>query len=193
MTKFIKVLLIVIFGMWAICGYASELPGNSLYHLSGKWINQDAKEIELKEFKEKPVIMAMVYLTCHYSCPTIISQVETLSKKVSDKIRDNTQIVLVSFDPSRDTPEKMKAYAIKRKLNPKRWVFITNPSEQKIRELAASLNFKYQKIENDDFSHSFMIVLLDELGVIRARVDSTSQELDSFANTLTKMTSIKLK
>ena len=166
---------------------AKDLPGDSLYQIESKWSTQDGREIELKDLQGRPTILAMVYFSCKYVCPVIISSIQNLESKLNKKIQKQTQVVLVSFDPEKDTPDAMAAYAEKAKLDTKRWILMTNKKEDKIRELAASLNFKYEKKGEGDYTHSFMIFVLDKDGVIKAKIDSASQDKAILVDTLNKM------
>lgn len=153
-----------------------SLPGDSLYQIDSKWVTQDGKELELKDLRGKKTIMTMVYLSCQYTCPTIISEVKSLESKLKKGVAADTRVLVVSFDPSKDTPKVMNAYAKKRKLDPQHWLFVTNKDESKIRELAAALGFKYKKSDNGEYVHSYMIVVLDEDGVVRARVEGANKD-----------------
>lgn len=153
---------------------AGELPGDSLYQIDSKWVDQDGKEFELRELRGTPVILSMVYLSCKYICPAVISEVQQLESELNKKLKKSFQIVLVSFDPDRDTPELLKNYAKDRKLDLSKWRFVTNKNESKIRELAVSTNFKYMKDEKGEFTHSYMILLLDQHGVIQSRLDGAN-------------------
>ena len=99
---------------------AKDLPGDSLYQIESKWSTQDGREIELKDLQGKPTILAMVYFSCKYVCPIIISSIQNLESKLTKKNRNQTQVVLISFDPEKDTPEAMAAFALKVKLDTKR-------------------------------------------------------------------------
>lgn len=153
----------------------AALKEDSLYQLDNTWVNQDGKTVTLKDFRGHPVIISMVYLTCKYLCPTIISEIQGIENKLSEKTKANTRIVLVSFDPDRDTVQVMKAYMAKRKLDPNRWSFLTNSKDSKNRELAVLLNFKYQKTEDGEFSHSFLITILDKEGVVAKRQEGANK------------------
>lgn len=163
--------LIVLGGSLAV---ASELPGDSIYQIDSAWVDQDGKEFELKDLQGKPTIVSMVYLSCRYICPAVISEVQALESELSKKVKNSFQIVLVSFDPGRDTPEVLKNYAKDRKLDLSRWRLITNRNESKVRELAVSTNFKYMKDEKGEFTHSYMILLLDHDGVVQSRLDGAN-------------------
>lgn len=186
--KMLAILLVVIFG-FAGMARSNDLPGDSIYQIGGKWVDQDGKEFELKDLKGKPTILSMVYLSCKYICPAVISEVQTLESELSKKVKNSFQIVLVSFDPDRDTPESMKKYAIEdRKLDLSRWRLITNKNESKIRELAVSTNFKYMKDEKGEFTHSYMILILDQDGVIKSRIDAANSDHKQMLQTIKQFT-----
>jgi protein SCO1 len=166
---------------------AEDLPGDSLYQIESKWSTQDGREIELKDLRGKPTILAMVYFSCKYVCPIIISSIQNLESKLNKKIKNQTQVLLISFDPEKDTPLAMAAYAEKAKLDMKRWTLMTNKKEEKIRELAAALSFKYEKKGEGDYTHSFMIFVLDKDGVIKAKIDSAGQDKATLVDALNKM------
>lgn len=170
---------------------AFALDENSLYQIGSKWTNQEGKEIELKEFGGRPTLIALVYLTCKYICPTIISEVKDLEVSLSKEARGKIQVILISFDPTRDTPTVMKSYMAKRQLDPNHWTFLTNKNESKIRELAVTLNFKYQKTDDGEFTHSFLIGLLDSQGVLKARIDSANQPKKVLIDEIQKLSNVK--
>jgi len=184
MKALILVLVSICFGINA---YAKDLPGDSIYQIGQNWVTQDGNEIPLASLRGQPVLLSMVYLSCQYICPTIISEVQGLEKKLDPKTREKVKVVLVSFDPKRDTPSVMNAYAKKRGLDSKKWIFITHKRESKIRELSAALDFKYKWDGKSDFTHSFLIAVLDQEGKIRARVDSANQDKKELIETLNSL------
>jgi protein SCO1/2 len=153
---------------------ADDLPGSSIYQIDSEWVDQDGKDFELEDLQGKPTILSMVYLSCKYICPAVISEVQALESELNKKTKKDVQVVLVSFDPDRDTVAVLKSYAKDRKLDLSRWKLITNKKESKIRELAVATNFKYQKDEKGEFTHSYMILMLDQSGVIKARLDGAN-------------------
>ncbi len=184
--KIFKVIVMMLMLTFTIKSFAKELPGNSLYQINSKWTTQDGKEVELKDFRGKPTILSMVYLTCKYICPTVISEVQSIEEKLG-KNKNGVQIVLISFDPERDKPATMKEYAHHRKLDLQRWTLMTNQNESKIRELAVATGFKYQKDEKGEFTHSYMIFALDEDGVVKAQIEGASQDSKTFIEVIQRM------
>lgn len=186
MKTIYSALVILCLGITSV-SISKELPGDSLYQIGQKWLNQDGKEINLENLQGQPVMFSMVYLTCQYLCPTIISEVRAIEAKLDPEVKEKVKIVLVSFDPERDTPRVMKTFAKKRNLDPKRWLLITNKKESKIRELAAALDFKYQHDGKSDFTHSFIIAVLNKHGQIQARVDNANQDKKQIIETLSRL------
>jgi protein SCO1/2 len=92
-------------------------------------------------------------------------------------------VLLVSFDPARDTPEALRRFADARHADPARWV-VARADESEVRELAAVLGIRYRELEGGAFNHSSVITLLDADGMIRAR---TSELKNIDAEFLTAM------
>lgn len=166
---------------------AAELPGDSLYQVSTKWINQEGKAQALSEFRGHPVIFSMVYLSCKYTCPTVVSEIQNVISKLNAKQQGQVRAVLVSFDPKRDTPKEMKKFLVKRNLDPKTWNFLTSQQEAKIRELAATINFKYKNDDSGEFTHSFLVAVLDENGVLKAKLDGANQNKEPLVKEIQKI------
>jgi protein SCO1/2 len=106
----------------------------------------------------KPVLLTMFYGSCAVACPAVIDH---LKRVVADSARD-VRVVLVSFDAARDTPEHLAELARVHGLDT-RWMLLA-PGDDRARELAATIGFRYRKLESGEFFHSSTIVLLDEGG-----------------------------
>ncbi|HET7542807.1 MAG TPA: SCO family protein [Polyangiaceae bacterium] len=155
----------------------AEAPKTSLYDLPLALTDQDGRGIGLDVFRGHPVVISMIYTRCGYACPTLISDIKRLERSLASKVRDDLRVLLVSIDPERDTPERLKAVAVERKLDERRWR-LTRAEGEQVRELAAVLGLKYRKLENGEFNHSSVIALLDRTGVVTERVEGLSQPLD---------------
>ena len=116
----------------------------------------------------------MIYSTCPHACPMTISKVKEIESSIDKVSKEGYKIVLASFDPKRDTPEKLKKYRQTRNLDPNRWMFLSAPNDGTARELAVVLGISYKQLEDGEFSHSNVISLLDKQGVIKAKVESLS-------------------
>ncbi len=169
---------------WGCALHASPLPDRSLFHLKSKWQNQNGKTVELKELRGKKTLLAMVYLSCEYICPMIISDMKSIEGKLELENRDQIQFVLVSFDPEKDKPPVLKTAMNNRKLDPKRWQILTAASDSDVRDLAVLLDFKYQKTTPGEYSHSYLVIVLDEDGVPQQRINQANQDKDTLIKAL---------
>lgn len=158
----------------------AETAKASLYDLPLALTDQEGRGIGLDVFRGHPVVISMIYTSCGYSCPTLISDIKRLERSLASNVRNDLRVLLVSIDPERDTPERLKAIALERNLDERRWR-LTRASAEHVRELAALLGLKYRKLENGEFNHSAVITLLDRKGVVIERVEGLSQPGDLLA------------
>ncbi len=63
----------------------------------------------LSDFKGKVVVMFFGYTQCPDVCPTTLSEVAAAMKELGTKAND-VQVIFVTVDPERDTPELLAQY-----------------------------------------------------------------------------------
>lgn len=141
-----------------------EIAKDALYSLKSHWQNQDGQNLDLKSFAGSPIIMAMTYTGCKFSCPITLNKLQEIEAELKKQNVQKYQIVVASFDTERDKPAVLKAYMEKRKLDPAHWSLLSSSTDGEVRVLAVLLNVNYQKMENGEFSHSNGISLLDPSG-----------------------------
>lgn len=175
-------LLFVLLLQASVCFAGTEsatLPADSIYQVKSRWLDQFGKQVDLASLAGKPVAISMVYLTCKFSCPTTVAHMKELKSLLPDALKNEVQFVLISFDGKNDSPAAMKRYAEKNKLAFPTWRFLTSKNDSDVRELASLIDFKYKKIGNGDFEHSFGIVALDAQGrVIGSTIGAAMKEKD---------------
>lgn len=69
----------------------------------------DGKVVNANTFRGKPVLVFFGFTNCPDVCPTTLTQLSVIMKKLGAQA-DDIQVTLVSVDPDRDTPEVMKRY-----------------------------------------------------------------------------------
>lgn len=145
---------------------SEEISESSIYQLESDWTDQDGKSFSLKNLEGKKVVLTMFFASCTYACPILVNDMKKIESALSKK--ENISLynfILVSIDPERDTPVKLKGFANKNNLELKRWKLLAGSSDEII-ELAALIGFKYKKDKNGDYSHSNLINFLNEKGEI---------------------------
>jgi protein SCO1/2 len=134
----------------------------SLHELTSVWKDQNGKTFQWNDAKGKVLLVSMVYTSCQQTCPLIMSEMSALQKALPSALQDKVEVLLFSMDPKRDTPQRLKAYAEERKLNPN-WRLL-NGSEDDVLELGTVLGFRYKKMETGDFAHSNIFTVVDQKG-----------------------------
>lgn len=157
------------------------IPKDSLYNLKTSWASTLGKEIKLAEFSGKKVLITMVYTSCPHACPMTISKIQEIEDASKNK---DFKVVLVTFDPQKDTPTSNIEYLKKKKLNLDKFVLLTGPSEAAGRELAIILGINYKSVGNGDFAHSNIISVLDKTGKVVATLDGFEASIDPVVKAL---------
>lgn len=148
---------------------SASLPGQppraaaSLYDLPVSLVDQRGTRLGLDSFRGHRVVLSMFYASCPFACPTLISDIRSLEKRLSPEARADLRVVLVSFDPEHDTPAALTELMKTRGLDATRWT-LASTSDESVRELAAVLGIKFKKLEGGAFNHTSLITVLDRDG-----------------------------
>ncbi len=159
---------------------SGSFTANSIYQINSVWKNQFGNEINIGDLKGKTQVFAMIFANCTYACPIIANDMRRIEESLSSDELKQIQFTLVSIDPERDTPEKLKQFAKDQNLNFARWQLLTGDRSD-IDDLAALLGFRYKKENDGSFSHSNIITILNKEGEIIHQQVGLNQDI---ANTL---------
>jgi protein SCO1/2 len=157
----------------------------SIYNLPSKWSNQDGLAIEMKDLKGEVLVMVMIYTSCKAACPRLVADMRNIESRLSDNIKKNVKLVLVSIDPTVDTPERLKSFSIENKMEGDQWVFLRS-TEENTREFAAVLAVNYKKIAPLDFSHSNIISVFNADGELAFQQEGLGVNSDETIKKITE-------
>lgn len=162
----------------------------SLYVLDQLWTDQGGRPVHLGDLAGRPRVIAMVYTHCTWACPRILAEMKRLEAAVADVPAERAPgFVLVSIDPTRDTPEHLAAFARATRLDPARWTLLTGPDDQ-VRELSVLLGVKYRATDAGEFSHSNLVTVLDGHGVVAARLEGLDGDVEPAIRVLRHLTEV---
>ena len=154
-------------------GDVGEPADMSIYNIASEWTDASGATRPLASLRGRVRVVALVYTSCAYACPAVVSDMKRIEAALP-----GTGFVLVSIDPARDTPERLREFAAGSLLSPDRWTLLTG-SDDDLLELAAVLGVRYRRVADDDFMHSNVLTVLDAEGRIihrqlgLGRVDET--------------------
>lgn len=77
-----------------------------------KLIDQNGKEVRLSDYTKqgKVVVLFFGYTHCPDVCPTALNTMASMVKNLKESERSKVQVLFISVDPERDTPEVLKGY-----------------------------------------------------------------------------------
>lgn len=133
-------------------------------------IDQDGQPFSTSSLQGRWHILFFGFTACPDICPTTLSDMRRLLSRLPPETREQLQVVLVSADPARDTPEQLKAY-----LSYYRAGFsgLTGDMEQLLR-LSRALGLPFvpaRETEGDDsVSHSGNLALVAPDGSLRGHI-----------------------
>jgi len=133
--------------------------------------DESGREVTLRQYFGKPVILALVYYQCPSLCNMVLNGVLRSIKQLDLVAGDEYEVIAVSFDP-RETPEmaaaKKQTYLrdYKRQGAEQGWHFLTGP-ETSSKALADSVGFRYvYDALTNQYAHSSAIMILTPAGRI---------------------------
>ncbi len=160
-------------------------PKAGSYHLdalgkaaNGSVLTSENKPKKLFDFMgDKVVLLSFIYATCSdvNGCPLATMVFHQIKKRLlkNAKIASRLRLLTLSFNPTMDTPEKMRAYGKNFQKQGLEWQFLTTQSEQELAPILQHYQQNIQKIYNEQgqftgtFSHLLRVYLIDKNKIIR--------------------------
>lgn len=141
-----------------------------------KATNRDGKEVSFDRdlFKKKVFVAGYQYTDCPVGCLGMAALMKDLHESYAVKF-PHFQLVSISVNPERDTPEKMNAWVREKGVDVPGWWFLTGDT-QKLRDYMRSEFKMLETREVTDpelmatqgpLAHDQRLVLVDEFGNIR--------------------------
>ena len=143
---------------------------DSIYNLQIRLTDQSGQARPLESFRGRPMLVTMFYTSCQMVCPMIVEAIRANEAQLSATEREKMAVLMVSFDPQRDTVAVLKATADQRGLVAPHWT-LARCDAPSVRRIAAVLGIQYRQLADGEFNHSSVILLLDRDGRIAARTN----------------------
>ncbi len=127
-------------------------------------IDQTGQAFDYGSLKDKWTLVFFGFTFCPDVCPTTLALLSKVTKGLPEELKASTEVVLVSVDPVRDTPEKLSEYLAY--FSPD-FTGLTGEFLD-LQRFASQLNIAFQKVpgggENYNIDHSAQIVLINPRG-----------------------------
>ncbi|HEY8051043.1 MAG TPA: SCO family protein [Ramlibacter sp.] len=144
--------------------HAQGVPANSLYKLDAKLTDQDGRAFDFASLQGRPLLVSMFYSSCQMVCPMMFETLHNTLDALPAADRKDIRVLMVTFDPPRDSVAVLKETAAKRNCD-SQWS-LARTDDATTRKIAALLGIQYRKLSDGEFNHSTIITLLDREGRI---------------------------
>jgi protein SCO1/2 len=123
--------------------------------------------VSLSDYRGKLVVLYFGYTFCPDICPATLANVAQALRDMGDKAND-VQVIMISIDPERDTPEKLAEYM--QHFSPA-FVGVTG-SPDKLAEVASLYGIFYEKQKGSEatkylMDHTATLLVLDREGYLK--------------------------
>jgi len=149
--------------------------------------DQRRRSVALSQFKGKVVAINFIYTSCTLPqfCYRLANQFGVVHKRFSERMGRDLVLLTVTFDPARDTPERLAEYAAQWNADPASWRFLTGSvaDVRRVCRLFGVDSFADEGVIN----HSTRTAVLDRRGAIAASIEGneyTAAQLGDLVETV---------
>ncbi len=153
--------------------------GASLYQIKLELRDQRGRAFSLGAFRGSPLIVSMMYASCRAACPMTVETIKAIRREAKKLSGAAPRVLLVSFDPSRDTSARLKEMADAHGVSSPDWTF-ARVERGDLRAFAALLGISYRTRPGGEMSHNVRIVLLGPNGSILDESDELGRPSSEF-------------
>jgi protein SCO1/2 len=133
--------------------------------------DQAHARVSLSQFRGKVVALNFIYTSCALPqfCYRLANHFSVVQRRLQDRMGRDLVLLTVTFDPARDTPERLAEYAGQWKADPSVWHFLTGGVEEvkRVCRLFGVDAFPDEGLIN----HSTRTVVVDRRGVLAASIE----------------------
>lgn len=141
-----------------------------------EFTNGSGQAVQLSDYAGKPLLISLIFTSCHHVCPTLTRHLKTAVDAARDALGpDSFNVVTIGFDTANDTADRMQDFATKQGINEAKWVFLSSSAEN-MAKLTENLGFIYFPSPGG-FDHMTQLTIVDRDGIINTQVYGGAFEL----------------
>jgi len=131
-------------------------------------INQEGKQVSLKDRRGDVVAVTFIYASCVDTCPLLTAKLVGIQRKLEAKAAPKVFFTAITVDPDRDTPEVLRRYGQAHGADHAQWAFLTGTAQQ-IDDVTRRYGIYRKRQPNGDVDHTFLTSLIDRSGTLRVQ------------------------
>lgn len=131
-------------------------------------INQHNEKVSLADYRNQVIMITAVYASCAESCPVILDQARKVMSKLNNKTSEPLQMMALTMDPDKDTPEMLKMTAEHYGLTSPNQHLLTGEKAY-INKILDNLNISRKRRSDGAIDHANIFLLIDKQGRLAYR------------------------
>lgn len=161
---------------WAAVEPIASAPPNALTRVDrrlpqARLVDQSGRSMSLADLRGRPFLLAFAYGHCTTVCPTVVSDLRAARRSTG---RTGVDLIIITLDPWRDTPERLPGMAQNWGIAPGDRVLSGSVNE--VEGVLDELGVSRQRDETTgDIVHGTTVLLVNERGRIAWRLDGASR------------------
>ncbi|MCC6642579.1 MAG: SCO family protein [Deltaproteobacteria bacterium] len=137
--------------------------------------DQDGRPLALEDLRGKTVVLDFMFTHCTGPCPVLTGLHVDTQRALGRDQRAKTHFVSISLDPERDTPEVLRAYAVKRGVDLSEWSFLTGPPAE-VEDVLKGYGVGVIRKAGEEPAHLVATFVIDPQGRIAHRIVGLEQD-----------------
>jgi len=144
------------------------------------------QNFELDSLKGKPLVISLIYTSCHHVCPVITANIEKNADIAHEALgEDAFSIVSIGFDWQVDTPDRMRMYASAKGIDTPGWHFLSG-DEASVSAISKDVGFQFFPAPQG-FDHLSQTTIVDAEGKIYRQVYGQDFDAQLFVEPLKEL------
>ena len=128
--------------------------------------DQSGNLFSFQRLRGKLVVLTFTYTTCPDLCPLLTSSLQRIQRGLRADERNSVYLITITVDPEIDSPQVLKSYAERYRINFSNWSFLTG-EEEELSPVWKAFGVKVQRKARGLVDHTTLTALVDEKGVMR--------------------------
>ena len=141
-------------------------------------LSSSGEEFYIQDLQGKIVLVDFIFTSCSGICPMMTKNFKVLQNELQNSsLKEQVILLTVSFDPERDTQQRLIDYAASIGADSNLWKFAAIPNKKNLEELLAIFGIVVIPASNGQFEHNGAIHLVNQFGKLAKVYDYESIEL----------------
>lgn len=123
--------------------------------------DQDKQTLSIQDYQGRLLLLDFIFTHCSNLCPRMTNNMQKLYQQTENAAwRDEVFLLTVSFDPQRDTPDRLKAYGKQFGADFHRWKF-ASAKQSVLQELLDAVGIVVIPQDDGQFQHNAAVHIVD--------------------------------